>query len=221
MPPERKPAQKRRQLPFKPPSRTSSTTAPASSSSAAAAPSKSKSKPAEKPKAKAKATTKSTTKQAPKPAKASSSKPARPRPSSPTESEEDDDNDTDNDNASPTRSTSQDASSSPEPEPEPDYILAEIIHKDQQSDDVLTNDPVIPPKLLTRLLHHHFQNEKTKIAKDANTVVAKYVDVFVREALARAAFERSEAVGKGAAVGDGFLEVEDLEKMAPQLVMDF
>lgn len=72
---------------------------------------------------------------------------------------------------------------------------------------MLTNDPVIPPKLLTRLLHHHFQNEKTKIAKDANTVVAKYVDVFVREALARAAFERSEAVGKGAAVGDGFLEV--------------
>ena len=98
-------------------------------------------------------------------------------------------------------------STSLSPEPEPDYILAEIIHKETQSDDVLTNDPVIPPKLLTRLLHHHFQNQKTKIAKDANTVVAKYVDVFVREALARAAFERTEAVGKGASVGDGFLEV--------------
>ncbi|XRM37069.1 hypothetical protein ABZX51_000560 [Aspergillus tubingensis] len=215
MPPERKPAQKRRQLPFKPPSRTSSTAAaPASSSSTTSKP-------------KAKATTKSTTtaasKRGPKPkeapAKASSSKSARPRPSSPSpaDSEEDSDNDNDNASSSPARSDA----SSPEPEPEPDYILAEIIHKDQPSDDVLTNDPVIPPKLLTRLLHHHFQNEKTKIAKDANTVVAKYVDVFVREALARAAFERSEAVGKGASVGDGFLEVEDLEKMAPQLVMDF
>ncbi|BCR93490.1 uncharacterized protein AKAW2_10536A [Aspergillus luchuensis] len=218
MPSERKPAQKRRQLPFKPPSRTSSTAAaPASSSSTAAA---ATSKP------KAKATTKSTTttKRGPKPkeapAKASSSKSARPRPSSPSPADSQEDSDNDNDNASSSSPAHSDASS-PEPEPEPDYILAEIIHKDQPSDDVLTNDPVIPPKLLTRLLHHHFQNEKTKIAKDANTVVAKYVDVFVREALARAAFERSEAVGKGASVGDGFLEVEDLEKMAPQLVMDF
>ncbi|GLB08768.1 hypothetical protein AtubIFM57258_004676 [Aspergillus tubingensis] len=213
MPPERKPAQKRRQLPFKPPSRTSSTAAaPASSSSTTSKP-------------KAKATTKSTTtaasKRGPKPkeapAKASSSKSARPRPSSPSPADSDEDSDNHNASSSPAHSDA----SSPEPEPEPDYILAEIIHKDQPSDDVLTNDPVIPPKLLTRLLHHHFQNEKTKIAKDANTVVAKYVDVFVREALARAAFERSEAVGKGASVGDGFLEVEDLEKMAPQLVMDF
>ncbi|PYH49391.1 uncharacterized protein BP01DRAFT_370854 [Aspergillus saccharolyticus JOP 1030-1] len=108
-----------------------------------------------------------------------------------------------------------------EPEPEPDYILAEITHHPEEAEDITTREPVIPPKLLTRLLHHHFQHPKTKIAKDANTVVAKYVDVFVREALARAAFERREAVGEGAAVGDGFLEVEDLEKLAPQLVMDF
>ncbi|PYH75010.1 CENP-X/MHF2 family protein [Aspergillus vadensis CBS 113365] len=219
MPPERKPAQKRRQLPFKPPSRTSSSAAaPASSSSTTS-------------KSKGKATTKSTTtaatKRGPKPkeapAKAPSSKSARPRPSSPSpaDSEEDSNNENDDDDNASSASPARSDASSPEPEPEPDYILAEIIHKDQPSDDVLTNDPVIPPKLLTRLLHHHFQNEKTKIAKDANTVVAKYVDVFVREALARAAFERSEAVGKGASVGDGFLEVEDLEKMAPQLVMDF
>lgn len=112
-----------------------------------------------------------------------------------------------------------------------------------------SNDPTIPPKLLTRLLHHHFQNKKTKIAKDANGVVAKYVDIFVREALARAAYERSESEGgadsgAGRAIGNGFLEVclflsffpfvmifspadycmrqvEDLEKMAPQLVLDF
>ena len=97
---------------------------------------------------------------------------------------------------------------------------------------------------MTRLLHHHFQNDKTKVAKDANAVVAKYVDVFVREAIARAAFERAEAdsASGGRNANDGFLEVccysfplrpgrgdansvmlqvEDLEKMAPQLTMDF
>ena len=40
------------------------------------------------------------------------------------------------------------------------------------------------------------------MAKEANPVIAKYVDVFVREALARAAYERAEGGG-----GDGFLEV--------------
>ena len=71
-----------------------------------------------------------------------------------------------------------------------------------------SSEPAIPGKLLTRLLHHNFQNEKTKIAKDANEVVAKYVDVFVREALARAAYERAEGGDEGGGtMGDGFLEV--------------
>lgn len=59
-------------------------------------------------------------------------------------------------------------------------------------------------------MHHHFNNEKTKLAKDANAAVAKYVDVFVREAIARAAYERvgteGGSAGRGAVV-DGFLEV--------------
>ena len=39
--------------------------------------------------------------------------------------------------------------------------------------------------------------------------MAKYVDVFVREALARAAYERAEGGEGGGArtIGDGFLEV--------------
>jgi hypothetical protein len=76
-------------------------------------------------------------------------------------------------------------------------------------EDVTSSEPTIPAKLLTRLLHQHFQNEKTKVAKDANGVVAKYVDVFVREAIARAAYERAETDGNsgGRRVGDGFLEV--------------
>lgn len=48
------------------------------------------------------------------------------------------------------------------------------------------------------------------------------METFVREAIARAAFERRQAAGAQAAGGVGdFLEVEDLEKLAPQLVLDF
>ncbi|KAK3683345.1 CENP-S associating centromere protein X-domain-containing protein, partial [Podospora appendiculata] len=70
----------------------------------------------------------------------------------------------------------------------------------------------IPPELLTRLLHEFFEREgTTRITRDANDAVARYMDVFVREAIARAAAERPEG---------RFLEVEDLEKIAPQLLLD-
>ncbi len=65
--------------------------------------------------------------------------------------------------------------------------------------------PTIPPKLLTKLLHTHFDDDRTRISKDANAAVGKYFETFVREAIARAAFERAEAAGSGR--GDGFLEV--------------
>lgn len=111
---------------------------------------------------------------------------------------------------SPSVSQSPNPEGEPEEEPEPDYILAEITTRPQdQHSDILSSAPTIPRKLLTRLLHQHFRNPKTKIALDANDVVAKYVDVFVREALARAAFERNESgdgLGEGGR-GDGFLEV--------------
>lgn len=45
------------------------------------------------------------------------------------------------------------------------------------------------------------------------------METFVREALARAAYERAKAEGEEAK--KDFLEAEDLEKLAPQLLMDF
>lgn len=42
------------------------------------------------------------------------------------------------------------------------------------------------------------------------------MDTFVREAIARVRYAEG-ASGRG----DGFWEVEDLEKMAPQLLLDF
>ncbi|KAJ6121140.1 hypothetical protein N7523_005420 [Penicillium sp. IBT 18751x] len=205
---EPQPAKKRR-LPFKPPSRAPSTSA---------GPSSSASKPAPKAKGKAKGKAKQNIPKATTSASASKSTSSykRPRAESPiaeaSASDRVSEPESDASGRSRERSLSQ----------EPDYILAEII-TNNSTEDVASSDPKIPPKLLTRLLHHHFQNEKTKIAKDANEVVAKYVDVFVREAIARAAYERAETDGAGGArsIGDGFLEVEDLEKMAPQLTMDF
>ncbi|KAJ5359657.1 uncharacterized protein N7496_012070 [Penicillium cataractarum] len=205
------PAQKKRQLPFKPPSRASSSAGPSSAA-------------ASKPKGKAKqTTTKSTTAKSSSAASASTSKSTNRKSSSSTkrqrvESPPASESVAGSDAGSDTSVHSRERSLSQEP----DYILAEIITH-HETEDVSSSEPKIPAKLLTRLLHHHFQNEKTKVAKDANTVVAKYVDVFVREAIARAAFERAEVEGAGGGrrVGDGFLEVEDLEKMAPQLTMDF
>jgi hypothetical protein len=55
----------------------------------------------------------------------------------------------------------------------------------------------IPRDLMTRVLHEFFTKDATRISRDGNAAVGKYVDVFIREAIARAAVER-----KG-----GFLEV--------------
>ncbi|KAK3196648.1 hypothetical protein K4F52_000530 [Lecanicillium sp. MT-2017a] len=71
-------------------------------------------------------------------------------------------------------------------------------------------EKTIPRNLLTRVLHEFFEKDATRISRDANGAVGKYVDVFVREAIARAAVEKRS----------GFLEVEDLEKIAPQLLLD-
>ncbi|KAJ5586558.1 hypothetical protein N7450_006345 [Penicillium hetheringtonii] len=169
------PAQKKRRLPFKPPSR---------------APSAGPSTSAPKPKSKNTKTNKTSTKAS---TAASSSKASAQTKSKATTT-------TKRPRAHRERSISQ----------EPDYILAEIV-TNSPSEDVASSDPTIPPKLLTRLLHQQFTNEKTKVAKDANAVVAKYVDVFVREAIARAAYERAETDNRGGkGASDGFLEVNPI-----------
>lgn len=58
-------------------------------------------------------------------------------------------------------------------------------------------EKTIPRELLTRLLHEFFAKDATRVSKDANAAVGKYMDVFVREAIARTAVEKQ----------GGFLEV--------------
>ncbi|KAJ9295154.1 hypothetical protein DTO271G3_6324 [Paecilomyces variotii] len=210
MPVERQAPQKRRRLPFNPPRPRASASAGPSN----AAPKSKAAKTTSSARTPIGSTSKGTKKSATSRKRATS--PLVVRSASP-------------ESASGSQSAPESASGSAttpdrarSPSQEPDFILAEIIGPGN-GDDVDSSEPAIPPKLLTRLLHHHFQNEKTKIAKDANVAVSKYVDIFVREAVARAAYERAEGQGAegGRSIGDGFLEVEDLEKMAPQLVLDF
>ncbi|KAK0665374.1 CENP-S associating centromere protein X-domain-containing protein [Cercophora samala] len=88
----------------------------------------------------------------------------------------------------------------------------EVEEEEEEDEDEEEEDEreSIPPELLSKIVHELFEHKDTKITKDANNALSGYMDVFVREAIARAAAER-----KG-----GFLEVEDLEKVSPQLVLD-
>lgn len=123
---------------------------------------------------------------------------------------EDEDNDEEDDEGEPEASTflSQPGHSA---SPEPDMILAEVeVGQPSQSP--------IPEALVQKMISHHFTTTgNTKMSRDARDLVTKYIEVFVREAIMRSAFERQEKDGKGG----GFLEVEDLERAAVQLCLDF
>ncbi|PVH99681.1 hypothetical protein DM02DRAFT_656157 [Periconia macrospinosa] len=82
------------------------------------------------------------------------------------------------------------------------------------------SEPPVPAALLARLLHEHFEDKNTQIQKGAMDLFGNYISIFVREAIARAKSERDNAA-KGGVRSEGFLQVEDLEKLAPQLVLDF
>jgi hypothetical protein len=78
---------------------------------------------------------------------------------------------------------------------------------EQDEDDEDEDRETIPGELLTRVLHSFFEREGTRITRDANAAVGRYVDVFVREAIARAAVERE----------GGFLEVSFSSFFFPSL----
>lgn len=119
------------------------------------------------------------------------------------------------------KATTKKAAKAPEPEPQSSNPF-ELSDDDNDragpstrevqvvEDEDEEPDKTIPSELLTRLLHEFFAKDATRISRDANAAAGKYFDVFVREAIARAAVEKD----------GGFLEVEDLEKVSPQLLLD-
>ncbi|KAF1343861.1 CENP-S associating centromere protein X-domain-containing protein [Delphinella strobiligena] len=92
-----------------------------------------------------------------------------------------------------------------------------------ESDEI----PLLPAPLLTRLLHGSFDDKQMRISREANTLTARYLDIFVREAVARAALAQRERKESGEmAVDDDmgddiWLDTRDLEEVAPGLVLDF
>lgn len=161
---------------------------------------------------------------------------------------EDDDDPFGTDSNLPRRSRNYSArqlgSKNGEDEDDEDQILANIdnnidIDEDEDEEDASATrnsekqDIFIPRDLLSVLLHemfkssedtHDTEREESKgttkrgqirITKQAVDAVGKYLDTFVKEAVARAACEDLE---RG---GSGVLEVEDLERLAPQLILDF
>jgi hypothetical protein len=73
------------------------------------------------------------------------------------------------------------------------------------------SEPVVPRALLARLLLENFDDPNMQI-------------IFVTEAFLRSKDERRTAAKGGGGIegiSDGFLQVEDLERLAPQLVLDF
>ncbi|KAK3396740.1 CENP-S associating centromere protein X-domain-containing protein, partial [Sordaria brevicollis] len=145
-----------------------------------------------------------------------------------------DDDDDDDDDRQRRRRRMQQGSNGDDLDVESDRYQQASDLEDQDQDDEEESDeeeededrPTVPSDLLTHLLYEFFESDKTKITKDANEAVAKYVDIFVREAIARSVVERQGGnnggtiTGGGGGVGGGFLEVEDLEKVVPQLLLD-
>ena len=84
-----------------------------------------------------------------------------------------------------------------------------------------TSPPPIPTPLLVRLLHHNFEDENTQIQQGAMKLFETYITTFVREAIARAKDEREKSGKTGGGAASRFLQVEDLEKLAPELLLDF
>ncbi|XP_068269251.1 centromere protein X [Nyctibius grandis] len=65
-----------------------------------------------------------------------------------------------------------------------------------------------------RLLRLHFRDGRTRVNGDAQLLVAEMLNVFVREAAARAARQaQAEDLEK--------VDIEHLEKVLPQLLLDF
>ncbi|GKT47225.1 uncharacterized protein ColSpa_07406 [Colletotrichum spaethianum] len=76
----------------------------------------------------------------------------------------------------------------------------EAAEEDDEQEDADAPENTIPPELLTRLLHEFFEKDDTRLSKDANAAAGKYMDIFVREAIARCVHERP----------GGFLERKEL-----------
>ncbi|XP_011718542.1 centromere protein X isoform X2 [Macaca nemestrina] len=69
-------------------------------------------------------------------------------------------------------------------------------------------------ELVSRLLHLHFKDDKTKVSGDALQLMAELLKIFVVEAAVR-------GVRQAQAEDTLRVDVDQLEKVLPQLLLDF
>jgi hypothetical protein len=93
-------------------------------------------------------------------------------------------------------------------------------NEDPAGPSLSDGSPAIPQPLLIRLLHENFADKTTKIDKHAIKVLQKYFEVFVREAIMRTALQKKEDGGTSE-LDAAWLELEDLEKVAAAMLLDF
>jgi len=73
---------------------------------------------------------------------------------------------------------------------------------------------ILKEETLKKILHSHFKEEKTKLTPEALKLFAKFSELFVAEIIDRSLIQaNNEDVLK--------VEIEHLEKILPQLMLDF
>ena len=111
-------------------------------------------------------------------------------------------------------------------------MLVEIVDSNTTSTN---NELAIPLGLIHRIVAEGWQESATndnvqtmKLSTDARRVLGRYVDTFVREAVARCAYEANERDGRADGNGEevlvgrqGWVDVDDLERVAGVLCLDF
>ncbi|KAM7068225.1 centromere protein X isoform 5-T5 [Molossus nigricans] len=73
--------------------------------------------------------------------------------------------------------------------------------------------PCFPKELVSKLLRLHFRDDKTKVSGDALLLVAELLRVFVVAAI--------RSVRQAQAEDLACVDVDQLEKVLPQLLLDF
>ena len=72
----------------------------------------------------------------------------------------------------------------------------------------------IKEETIKKLLQSYFKEEKTRLSPEALKVFTKFVEVFTREGIGRSMIQAQN-------VDVNTVEVEHLEKILPQLLLDF
>lgn len=78
-----------------------------------------------------------------------------------------------------------------------------------------------PTKLISQVMQMAFANPNTRVNADALAVVAEYLRLYTREAIWRSSQEKQKNDTVASSLASGSLEVEDLEKIAGPLTLDF